>query len=63
MKQKKGIDSTSKTIPSRSFNYVYFQHTPLKFPLVKSARFILHRKSFLRDLLRQGNNQNKGGKV
>ena len=34
-----------------------------KIALLKSARFNLHRKSFLKDLLKQTNNENKTGKV
>ena len=58
MKQKKGIKKSSKTIQNRSFNYISFEHTSiLQICLLKSARFILHTKTFLKDLPRQRKNK------
>ena len=62
MKEKKRIHNSSTRISTRSLNNIYFENiNPLA--LLKAQRFMLYRKSFLKDLLRQQKDKNKREKV
>ena len=58
MKEKKWIHNSSKIISGTSFNNLYFKNFTSKllhcsFKIRFRLRFMLHRKSFLIDSLRQ----------
>ena len=68
MKEKKWIHNSSKIISGTSFNNLYFTNFTSKllhcsFKIRFRLRFMLHRKSFLIDSLRQGKDENKKEKV
>ena len=64
-KKKKKLTTVQKDYPIDGF--IMFPLSIFTSILVnyyfQSERFTLHRKSFLKDLLRQGKDQNKRGKV
>ena len=62
MKVKKWIQNSSKIISGTSFNNLYFKNFSPKllhcsFKIRFRLRFMLHRKSFLIDSLRQGKDE------
>ena len=59
--RKKELTTVQKQYPiDRLFMFPLNIPQYYKIILLKSARFILHRKSFLKNLLRQKKNKNKG---
>ena len=61
--QKKRISSSSKRIHNTPVSYVSIVTSILSHFSFKWKVFALHRKSFLKDLLRQGKDENKTGEV
>ena len=61
--QKKTISNSSKRIRHRSISYISIVTSILLHCSFKMRSIYLHRKSFLKDLLRQGKDENKTGEV
>ena len=65
IQQKKWICNSSTTISTASLNNNYFKifTAMLLISHLKIARFTWHNKSFLKNLLRHGKDENKKGNV